>query len=255
DEPDHDFRTTFNCYLNRVGEWSDEAMGLKYHKDVAVKENSMFKERGVNLISLWRKLNPSLGDEPSNPLRPPRGKIALVELAMRIHSVTPNSAATECIFSQFGVKHTKHRNRTHPEKIRKEVLLKTNTMARFGPPPRCKHMFGEEDNGDIESSPGMLQPLDRSSTSTLPDLRASDPLHFGRIAREMIDDASNEGFTPPVASVHASLPFLKIWPCLTMYALSSTELWAGGALVFKPRAPSADRVGESDEVRHVPEHN
>ncbi|KAG6807852.1 hypothetical protein H0H92_006199 [Tricholoma furcatifolium] len=189
DEPDHDFCTAFNCYLNQVGEWSDEAMGLKYHKDVAVKE-TMFKERGVNLISLWHELNPSLGDEPSDPLGPPRGKIALVELAMRIHislgSSTPSIVTV------------------HPEKIRKEVLLKINTMARFGHLPRCKRMFGEEDDDDIESSPGMLQPLDRSSTSTLPDLRASDPLHFGCITREMIDNASNKGFTPPVASVHAS---------------------------------------------------
>ncbi|KAF5386718.1 hypothetical protein D9615_002122 [Tricholomella constricta] len=151
-EPNHAFRTAFGHYMHWTGEWSDEAMGLPYHKKAAVQEE----------------------------------KSALVEMAMRIHSATPNSAATEQIFSQFGIKHSKHQDRTHPEKIRKEVLLKMNTLSKFGPSPRQKCVFGDEDSNHFEtdvSTPSQPE----ASTSINP----MDPLHFSTMAREMVAEASH----------------------------------------------------------------
>ncbi|KAF5374107.1 hypothetical protein D9615_008815 [Tricholomella constricta] len=185
EEPNHAFRTAFGHYVHRTGEWSDEAMGLPYHKKAVVQE-----ERVVNLITLWRELHPSLGDDSmGHPTGPPQGKSALVEIAMRIHSATPNSAATERIFSQFGVKHSKHRNRTHPEKIRKEVLLKTNTLSKFGPPPRRKRTFGDEDGDHFETDSDILAP---SQPEASPSINLTDPLHFGTMAREMVAEASRD---------------------------------------------------------------
>ncbi|OJA10607.1 hypothetical protein AZE42_11799 [Rhizopogon vesiculosus] len=51
---------------------------------------------------------------------------------MHILFIVPNSAATERIFSQFGVIHTKLRNRLHLEKVRKQALVKSNTIAQHG---------------------------------------------------------------------------------------------------------------------------
>ncbi|OJA15780.1 hypothetical protein AZE42_12925 [Rhizopogon vesiculosus] len=62
----------------------------------------------------------------------PNGVSGLIHFAMHILSIVPNSAATECIFSQFGVIHTKLRNRLHLEKVRKEPLVKSNTTAQHG---------------------------------------------------------------------------------------------------------------------------
>ncbi|KAG6917691.1 hypothetical protein DXG01_001461 [Tephrocybe rancida] len=211
-EPNHEFCTAFNHYLNRLGDWSDESMSLQYHKDVAIKE-----DRGVNLITLWRKLKPSLGDDPSSAPEVPQGKRALIELALHIHSATPNSAAMERIFSQFGVKHSKHRNHMHPEKIRKEVLLKTNTLAQFGPPPRQKCVFGNNDSDDaIDINPGPSQ--DQSSTRTSPDA-APDLLDFGAMARELVADASSNDAPaatlikrPVAAHVQDATPIINSQP-------------------------------------------
>ncbi|KAG6853269.1 hypothetical protein H0H87_008702, partial [Tephrocybe sp. NHM501043] len=138
----------------------------------------------VNLLTIWHELEPSLGDNlmPSfqnptlnndiTPPPPPQGKKAMIEMAMCILSITPNSASTEQIFSQFGVKHTKHRNRMHPDKIHREVLLKMDATEKHGLPPRHKCKFGDEDkNGSAPAA----------STST-------QSLHFLSIAQDLISE-------------------------------------------------------------------
>ncbi|KAG5639895.1 hypothetical protein DXG03_002560 [Asterophora parasitica] len=67
---------------------------------------------------------------------------------MQIHSATPHTASIEQIFSQFGVKHSKHQNWTHPEKIQKEMLLKTNMMAAYMLPLHHKCKFGVNNKFD-----------------------------------------------------------------------------------------------------------
>lgn len=41
--------------------------------------------------------------------------------------MVPNSAATERVFSLFGIVHTKLRNRLDKEKVRKQVLVQVDT--------------------------------------------------------------------------------------------------------------------------------
>ncbi|KAF5368688.1 hypothetical protein D9615_010307 [Tricholomella constricta] len=262
EEPNHAFRTAFGHYVHRTGEWSDEAMGLPYHKKAAVQE-----ERVVNLITLWRELHPSLGDDSmGHPTGPPQGKSALVEIAMRIHSATPNSAATERIFSQFGVKHSKHRNRTHPEKIRKEVLLKTNTLSKFGPPPRRKRTFGDEDGDHFETDSDILAP---SQPEASPSINLTDPLHFGTMAREMVAEASRD-LTDMAAMMPPTLTPTPVTPTTTQptnndltlknlfhYPLASdtsstsfkvlTECWQAGEMGFANERTFHDILYEEDD--------
>jgi hypothetical protein len=59
------------------------------------------------------------------------GIAGFVALAMRIVSIVPNTAATERLFSKFGIIHTKLRNRLHPDKVRKQVVVRVDTMLKF----------------------------------------------------------------------------------------------------------------------------
>jgi hypothetical protein len=62
---------------------------------------------------------------------------------MRIHSVVPNTAATERLFSKFGIVHNKLRNRLSPEKVRKSVLVSMDTIEKYGSARRAqKRKFG-----------------------------------------------------------------------------------------------------------------
>ncbi|KAG5641441.1 hypothetical protein DXG03_005215, partial [Asterophora parasitica] len=146
----------------------------------------LIQKRAVNLIDLWRELSPALGGDSDNLHTSPQGPRALVEVAMRIHSATPNTASTERIFSQFGVEHSKHRNRTHPEKIRKEVLLKTDTMAAYTLPPDHKRKFGVDDESDNE--------LDESAPITGMQSQTTDcPFpEFTSLTRELVAEAAED---------------------------------------------------------------
>lgn len=67
--------------------------------------------------------------------------------------MVPNSAAVERIFSMFGIVHTKLRNRLGKGKVRKQVLVRSDTARTFGTGSRLKRKFGEEsDDDDDEES-------------------------------------------------------------------------------------------------------
>ncbi|OJA20178.1 hypothetical protein AZE42_13511 [Rhizopogon vesiculosus] len=74
----------------------------------------------------------STGSTHASTTASPNCASGLIYLAMHILSIVPNSAATERILSQFGVIHTKLRNRLDPEKVRKQALVKYNTIAQHG---------------------------------------------------------------------------------------------------------------------------
>ncbi|TBU22662.1 hypothetical protein BD311DRAFT_742872 [Dichomitus squalens] len=56
----------------------------------------------------------------------------LIKFALRLFLIVPNSAMIERVFSRFGTVHTKLRNRLHPEKVRKVVLVKANIDCVYG---------------------------------------------------------------------------------------------------------------------------
>lgn len=87
-----------------------------------------------------------------------RGSGALVALAIRILSIVPNSASTECLFSAFGTTHTKRRNRLSPQKVHLTSLVRLDQNRRFqsSKPPRKKRRFdssGWGTNDDTAQTP------------------------------------------------------------------------------------------------------
>ncbi|KII90039.1 hypothetical protein PLICRDRAFT_76459, partial [Plicaturopsis crispa FD-325 SS-3] len=112
-EPDTELRREFQEYIKRIGTWSDAAMDLADRKRLA---KSQVQPTYLQV------------DEPDSDNSPPppplNGEGGLARLAMRILSIVPNSAATERTFSQFGVVLTSRRNRLHPTKVRKMVMIR-----------------------------------------------------------------------------------------------------------------------------------
>lgn len=72
----------------------------------------------------------------------------MVDMAMRIESMVPNSASTECFFSLLTGTHTKVRNRMGAEKAHKTVVLKQHIHREHGAPPsyQQKHSHGDNVN-------------------------------------------------------------------------------------------------------------
>ncbi|KII85324.1 hypothetical protein PLICRDRAFT_67453, partial [Plicaturopsis crispa FD-325 SS-3] len=108
-EPDVKCRTAFSDYLNNVGRWSAKSMQL----DV-IRES--YKKQPVNLLCVW-------WEHDTNTVN---GANGVARLALVILSIVPNSAATERLVSKFGSVHSKSRNCTNAERVRKTTLLKTD---------------------------------------------------------------------------------------------------------------------------------
>lgn len=127
---------------------------------------------------------------------------------MRVLSIVPNSAATERVFSHFGVVQTKVRNRLHPDKVRKTVLVRMDTATRFGVAPRRKRKFGDDSDGEDDD----FQPIAASSNTSTTDASTASgmqglstledgsdrhvpSLDFAAFAQELIRDTEDNGLT------------------------------------------------------------
>jgi hypothetical protein len=111
---------------------------------------------------------------------------------MHILSIVPNSAATERIFSQFGVIHTKLRNRLDPEKVRKQALVKSNTIAPHGSlrqRKRKRKFFADSDDesesNHYPSNQLTSGPSDNSSSEYLSDQHSHE---FLPVVRDLLED-------------------------------------------------------------------
>ncbi|OJA07730.1 hypothetical protein AZE42_11995 [Rhizopogon vesiculosus] len=96
---------------------------------------------------------------------------------MHILSIVPNSAATERIFSQFSVIHTKLRNRLDPENIRKQALVKSNSDDESG---------SESDH--CSSNQLTSGPSDNSSSEYLSDQHSHE---FLPVVRDLLEDVES----------------------------------------------------------------
>ena len=88
----------------------------------------------------------------------PNGVNGLVQMALIILSAVPNSAATEWVFSQFGIIHSKYHNHMHPDKVHKITLVKADIAQEFGIPKRSKQKFAslenfEQDDNEVNPPP------------------------------------------------------------------------------------------------------
>lgn len=127
------------------------------------------------------------------------GRSGLVHLAVHILSVIANSAGSERTFSDFGVIHTKRRNRQGPQKVHKTTLVRSDihrenaaaglTSGRlkrsFGPGTLPTHNHGNATQG----KPG--------SVSEISDDNIDEDVDFREIGRELMNDAFQSTIEPP----------------------------------------------------------
>lgn len=90
----------------------------------------------MNIVQIWREHAGDSMDIAGS---------SMVDMAMRIESMVPNSAATEHFFSLVTGTHTKVRNRMSAEKARKTVVLKQHIQREHGAPPSYRRKRAHED--------------------------------------------------------------------------------------------------------------
>lgn len=148
------------------------------------------KNKPLDLVLIWTRI-----DDGSLS-----GRNGLVKLAARILTVIANSAGCERAFSDFGVVHTKRRNRLTAEKVHKTGVLKMNLRQAHIDAgltrPRRKRAFGEVDEANS----------DEAAEAAVPEEDNSD---FDNLAHQLIQDAEasdraddNEEFNNLIPTIH-----------------------------------------------------
>ena len=130
----------------------------------------------MNLIHIWRNVDQiriGLHNEDAPDGQTNNGRSGFIQLAIHILSIVPNSAATERLFSQFGIIHTKLRNRLSVEKVRKQALIRSDTITRHGFLRGAKRKFVEIDEDDASLQGSNSVP---SVCSTATDIIFATPL-------------------------------------------------------------------------------
>ncbi|KAF8960112.1 ribonuclease H-like domain-containing protein, partial [Flammula alnicola] len=114
---DIEFMRAFQAYYDGTGTFSDNEMWL----DGWLCEYGD-SDDGVNLVDIWSKMG-----GPSTA-----GASGFCQLAIRVLSMVPNSAATECTFSTYGNTHTKTRNRINHRKVHDSTLVRMDRKRAHG---------------------------------------------------------------------------------------------------------------------------
>ncbi|KAJ6460339.1 ribonuclease H-like domain-containing protein [Mycena sanguinolenta] len=161
---DTDFANAFNDYHNNKGHFSDSSMALDWHEQAYIKtvgiwnfflfcRCSLFR-KGVapDVVSIWRFM---AGNTQSLT-----GQAGLIALAVHVLSILPNSTGPERAFSEFGMIHTKRRNRLAPEKVHKTSLVRQTarlTTQIATPPPDSINLAQQEDadGGSKDDNPAV----------------------------------------------------------------------------------------------------
>ncbi|KIK73496.1 hypothetical protein PAXRUDRAFT_71206, partial [Paxillus rubicundulus Ve08.2h10] len=94
------------------------------------------QKKPVDLLHIWHELDfITVGlNEPcgsANSTSTPNGTSGLIHLALALLSVVPNSAATERVFSQFGIIHSCLCNCLSSEKVCKQALVRSDMIVRY----------------------------------------------------------------------------------------------------------------------------
>lgn len=206
-EPDIDIVRAFDEYYNWQGLFSEKAMYLREMQGFAMNKvcdvinftsvNNvliLFQMFDIDLVLLWRRTNCGPHMTSVN---------AFASFAARILSIVPNSAATERIFSKFGVIHSKHRNRLRPEKVRYITIIKDDINKRWPLRPgsnrygisQCEDSDNELENdaGSMFETPSLTVSLSEPGTSSSND-PDNDPISFADVASRLSQDLDANSF-------------------------------------------------------------
>ena len=119
------------------------------------------------------------------------GRNGVVKLALRLFSVTPNSAGCERVFSGFGIIHAPHRSKLNAQKVHNAFTVKLD-MQHDLDTSRKKRKFGT-DGVSVNLSSTPQGPPNSSSAppqTTEPEQETDeDPTDFPRHAAELVADA------------------------------------------------------------------
>jgi hypothetical protein len=133
----------------------------------------------------------------------------LIKLAIHILSVIANSTGCECAFSDFGIIHTKPRNKLSAEKVHKTSTLKMDIRHAHVDAdfirPQSKRVFGEIDEANSE----LAEP-------SIPDTNNSD---FNKLTHRLVRDSETADGNDD--SVLNFIPTICVPPC-PQHANSST---------------------------------
>lgn len=128
----------------------------------------------MNIVQIWREHADDSTDIAGS---------SMVDMAMRIESMVPNSAATEHFFSLVTGTHTKVRNRMGAEKAHKTVVLKQHIQREHGAPPSYRRKRADEDkvnqiNLATTPAPGPAHDdVEAEIFAGLDELDVDDPAH------------------------------------------------------------------------------
>ncbi|CDO78287.1 hypothetical protein BN946_scf184674.g9 [Trametes cinnabarina] len=146
--PGPDFTDTLVDYSQNSAEFTNELMGLAA-KEQSARDKGMY----IDVVELWSRI-----DRSNDTLAVCPGRNGIVKLAIRILSVTANSAGVECAFSDFGRTHTKGRSRLSPEVVHNTAMLRMDLRREHAAaghtPQRLKRKLGT----NYEPSP-IAQPV------------------------------------------------------------------------------------------------
>jgi hypothetical protein len=124
-------------------------------------------------------------DTPVPP--PPNGADGLIYLAMCLASITPNTASTERVFSQFKILHSPRRNRLSHNLVRKMTMVKYAINQEHAAASHPKRKHGKDVMAPPESTPLFIETKDHHENAL--DMEPSNG--FRSTILDLIDD-SNE---------------------------------------------------------------
>lgn len=203
-KPQATFSVAVLDYIEGVGQFSDEAMMLADRK-----EEFEGRDEDIDLVSIWRGIDRS--DDPICT-----GPNGVVKLARRLLSVIANSAGCERLFSQFGITHTKIRNRLSTQTVHKTAVVKMDIQQSHADAglirTRLKRKFGDDEPA---SSPTLSPSTDdNNDDDTEVDFRETHAELIADAVQSEISESeisesetSSAGASPTAtSSVEASLP-------------------------------------------------
>lgn len=275
-EPDLDFLLAFSDYwkADPLSEFSVENMVLdkfKAHYEARVSlapldgisiAHHFFQDEDIDLVLIWSRLDSQVLD----------GRNGVVKLAIRLLSVIANSGGCERVFSEFGITHTKRRNKLSPELVHKTAVLKAEMRRAHAAAGLLKsrkaRVFGE--NGANDVNPNISGPSSSADSESRTPAPANEPhsrdqgddleTDFNDIEAELINDAQAmqeyETYLNSLPILHSSasqpcrpIPLEKLFNYTTTTGDHSRGLgfyWKGGLRNLEKELAAYETIYESD---------
>jgi len=131
------------------------------------------------------------------------GRNSLVKLAMRIFAIVANSAGCERVFSEFGITHTKRRNKLNPKKVHQMAIVGMQTkredreLGLDRKRTKCKFAEVDDSTQSQTDTPPSASAIDSSDDE--------DPTDFQQYVEGLLNQVQQsneeEQILPPTVSV------------------------------------------------------